>query len=101
MLNEMDKLRNMLDVNRIKYNYNVRPEGIKQIIVYDNGVEVVDIIYGSGIRGFRQGLLAIIGLLTEEELECDDIVGYLTAENVYNRIKKYFNEVETKGEKQC
>ena len=114
MLNEMDKLRNMLDVNRIKYNYDVIDDGRdilsvcfglvgkrEYIQIYNNGQRIISVVYGCGTYGYEKGLLEIMGLLTDEEFENDDVVGYLSAENVYNRIKKYFNSVETKGEKQC
>jgi len=112
MLNEMDKLRNMLDVNRIKYNYDVIDDGRdilsvcfglvgkrEYIQIYNNGQRIISVVYGCGTYGYEKGLLEIMGLLTDEEFENDDVVGYLSAENVYNRIKKYFNSVETKGGK--
>ena len=36
--------------------------------------------------GGREGLLEIMGLLTEEEEEWDEVVGYLTADDVFARI---------------
>ena len=100
MLNEMDKLRNMLDVDRINYRY-FSENNIEHIKVYNDIYEVVSVIYGDGTYGYESGLLEIMGLLTKKEQKRDTVVGSLTARQIYNRIKRYFNEVETKGEEQC
>ena len=44
-------------------------------------------ICGNGTYGFEHGLLEIMGLLTPEEEEFDSVVGYLTADDVFKRIK--------------
>ena len=41
-----------------------------------------------GSYGYKDGLIEIMGLLTEEEREQDDVVGYLTPEEVFRRIKR-------------
>lgn len=53
---------------------------------------VMDAIQTSGSYGREQDLLEIMGLLTPEEEEYDDVAGYLTAENVFERIKKHWEE---------
>lgn len=45
------------------------------------------VIEGYGTYGDGQDLLEIMGLLTPEEEEYDSVRGYLTAENVFERIK--------------
>jgi hypothetical protein len=45
------------------------------------------VIEGYGTYGDEQDLLEIMGLLTPEEEECGSVCGYLTAENVFERIK--------------
>ena len=50
------------------------------------------IIQGIGTYGEEQDLFGIMGLLTEIEEEYDSVAGYLTAENVFNRIKKDYME---------
>lgn len=45
------------------------------------------VIEGYGTYGHEQDLLEIMGLLTPEEEEHDSVCGYLTAENVFERIK--------------
>lgn len=49
---------------------------------------ICSVIYGPASHGWRDGLLEIMGLLTEEEQEKDDVVGYLTSEEVFRRIKE-------------
>ena len=57
------------------------------------GNVVCSIIEGDGSYGREQDLLEIMGLLTEEEAEYDSVVGHLTAEEVFERIKKHhFNK---------
>lgn len=50
---------------------------------------VCSIIQGDGSFGRDQDLLEIMGLLTEEEAEHDCVAGYLTAEEVFERIEKH------------
>lgn len=40
--------------------------------------------------GNEEDLLEIMGLLTKKESEHDCVLGYLTADNVYKRIKKHY-----------
>lgn len=42
--------------------------------------------------GHEQDLLEIMGLLTDEESQYDSVVGHLSAENVFERIKKDYEE---------
>lgn len=44
--------------------------------------------------GHRDDLLEIMGLLTDEERENDSVVGWLSAENVFDRIKKHYEGVK-------
>lgn len=41
--------------------------------------------------GHDEDLLEIMGLLTDEEYEEDSVLGHLTAEEVFNRIKAHYN----------
>jgi len=47
-----------------------------------------DVVEHDGSYGRDADLLEIMGLLTEKELKSDSVKGYLTAENVFARIKK-------------
>lgn len=44
--------------------------------------------------GNTSDLLEIRGLLTKKETEEDDVAGYLTALDVYDRIKTHWNKVK-------
>lgn len=52
------------------------------------------VIEHGGSYGNEEDLLEIMGLLTEEEEEYNSVKGYLTAENVFTRIKKHYEEVK-------
>lgn len=54
----------------------------------DTSDTVCSIIQGYGTYGEEDDLLEIMGLLTPEEEEWDSVCGSLTAENVFERIKK-------------
>ena len=48
-----------------------------------------DISYGS-----EQDLLEIKGLLTKNEKKYDDVIGYLSAEEVFKRIQKNWKKIK-------
>ena len=60
--------------------------------VFDNEKIIISIVQGYGTYGEEDDLLEIMGLLTEEEEKIDSVTGYLTAEDVFNRIIKYFKD---------
>ena len=65
--------------------------------VFNNKKRIISIVQGYGTYGEEDDLLEIMGLLTEEEEKIDDVTGYLTDEDVVNKIVKYFknkSEVE-------
>ena len=47
----------------------------------------ISVIEGFGTYGSEEDKLEVMGLLTPEESERDVVVGWLTAEEVFNRIK--------------
>jgi hypothetical protein len=53
---------------------------------------VVDAVEHLGSYGRELDLLEIMGLLTPEEEAEDNIAGYLTAENVFERFKNHWGE---------
>lgn len=53
----------------------------------DYSNEVCSVIEGDGTYGYEQDLLEIRGLLTPEEEKKNTVRGYLTAENIFERIK--------------
>lgn len=55
----------------------------------DDGKEkVCSVIEHKGSYGHEDDLLEIMGLLTDGESKHDDVVGFLSANNVFERIKK-------------
>lgn len=52
---------------------------------------VMDAIEHYGSYGKDEDKLEIMGLLTPDEEEHDSVLGYLTAENVFERIRKHHN----------
>lgn len=71
------------------YGKEGRPEP-KEGVINGPGIGAVcSVIYG---YGREKGLLEISGLMTDEEYEKenDSVLGYLTAENVFARIKKHW-----------
>lgn len=103
---EFDKLVKMLDEAEIPYERDdddpnhdyYKRTGIKPIrrIIYGGCPEkrvlcICSIICGHGTYGGDEGLLEIMGLLTPEEEEKDDVAGWLTAEDVFNRIKDHYD----------
>lgn len=48
------------------------------------------VIEHHGSYGNEDDLLEIMGLLTDEEAEYDSVVGFLTAEDVYQRISAHY-----------
>lgn len=108
-MNEFEKLVNMLNDAKIPYERNdddpnneyymvTGHEPMKRII-YGSDLApgnccVCSVIYGWGSYGYDEGLIEIMGLLTPEEEECDDVRGYLTADDVFNRIKKHWEETD-------
>ena len=51
---------------------------------------IIDAIEHRGSYGRESDLLEIMGLLTPEEEEYDSVAGFLTAEDVFERIKKHW-----------
>ena len=55
---------------------------------------ICSVIEHEGSYGNEEDLLEIMGLLTANEKECDYVVGYLSAEDVFNRIKHHWELAE-------
>jgi hypothetical protein len=92
---EMDKLEQLLVEAGIPYEKS-RVFGGKQLQYPCKGSDrVCSVILHKGSYGRSEGLLEIMGLLTDEELECDTVAGHLTADDVFGRIKRHWGE---KGE---
>lgn len=84
--NEIVKLSKMLDKEKIPHEDMQIFDGLQ--VNYPNKENCVcDAICHSFSYGHEQGLLEIMGLT-----ENDDVEGYLTAKEVFKRIKKHYKE---------
>lgn len=89
---EMDKLEQLLVEADIPYEKE-RMFGGKRLIYPRKGDDqVCSVVLHKGSYGRHNGLLEIMGLLTDEELECDTVAGHLTADDVFGRIKRHWEE---------
>ncbi len=97
-MREIDKLKKMLDDASIPYESNEFTYGAMMEpdqICYPKASLIArrcSIIFGRGTYGYEDGLLEIMGLLTPEEEEYDSVVGYLSAEEVFERINEDWAE---------
>lgn len=96
---EIFKLKKMLEKAKIPFAF-IEHHSVGYQILYPAGGEKrqCSVIEHSFSYGNKQDLLEIMGLLTDEELKYDDVVGYLSAENVFYRIKEHY-ELSQRGEK--
>lgn len=93
--NEIFKLKDMLEKAKIPFNFSELHCGFHIVYPCFNSAacSVIehDLSYGS-----RKDLLEIRGLMTEKEIqdEDDDVLGFLTAQDVFNRIEKHYKNEE-------
>ncbi|MBR4432323.1 MAG: hypothetical protein IKS76_03865 [Paludibacteraceae bacterium] len=61
------------------------------VIVYtQDGERLFDAICHYGSYGYHNGLLEIMGTIVDEDSDSDSVVGYLTADDVIDRIIKTY-----------
>ena len=90
---EMFKLKKMLEANNIPFDFYEYMGGYA--LSYPQKTNFIcDVILHIGSYGKDEGLLEIMGLLTpwEKYHHGDSVIGWLTAENVFKRIKKDWEE---------
>ena len=97
---ELDRLVCMLDKENIPYEFNhTISKKLPMLNMYRiaypsiEGI-VCSAIQGNGSYGNEENLIEIKGLLTDEEMEIDTVLGYLTAEDVFSRIKTHWEMVK-------
>ena len=91
MKNPLTELRCLLNEAGIPYEDHPEPlvlSVMDRVWYKRDGNVICSAIWGVGSYGYKDGLIEIMGLLTEEERERDDVVGYLTPEEVFRRIKR-------------
>ena len=92
-MKELDKLEAYLKENGFEYTREdndclERYMDKHQIIVYKNGEKQWDAICHSGSYGYEQGLLEIMGTIVDYEKDGDSVVGWLTADDIIQRLQK-------------
>ena len=107
-MGEFDKLIDMLNESGIPYErdddnfmmlaFGTPVGGIKRIKYPKKEGFECSVIFGKGTYGFESGELEIMGLLTPEEEACYSVAGYLTAEEVFNRISKHFKSIKKQAQ---
>lgn len=91
---EILKLDKMLNEAKIPHTLDRWMDGWQvcyPVEDYENG-RVMDAIEHCGSYGHEKDLLEIMGLLTPEEEKDDSVKGWLTAEDVFERIKKHYEQ---------
>ena len=92
---EIVKLHEMLNEANIYHEFSERGlfndkldwDWGYHIVIYDsNGDVLISVIEGAGSYGFEVNRLEIMGMLTHGEKRISDVIGYLTAEEVFARI---------------
>lgn len=98
---EIFKLKDMLEQLGIAFEFSEDKimQGYQIVLFDEEGDVVVSVIQHRGSYGNNHNKLEIMGLLTDEELCNDSVVGWLSADNVFNRIKKYISEKQKGGTK--
>lgn len=93
---ELNKLEEYLNKRGMKYTRNdIDDEMVDhhQLIVLDeNGDRLWDAICHFGSYGYRQGLLEIMGTIVNPFMDGDTVVGYLTANEVIDRIEEKYGK---------
>lgn len=91
MKNEMTKLIEILKKSNIPFQVT-SCEGAPQVWYPNRKHVVCDAVCHKYSFGGKDGLLEIMGLVDEEEVG-DEVEGYLTAEEVANRIFEHYHKV--------
>ena len=87
-MTEMEKLIKLLEEEKIPFE-TTECWGATQVCYPSSNNRVCDAVCHSFSYGHERGLLEIMGLVNEEEVG-DSVEGYLTAEDVFERIKNHF-----------
>ena len=92
---EIWNLHYMLLAERIPHKIGFMPATAGFFITYGYEDDTIcSVIEHDNSYGHEENLLEIKGLLMEEESETDSVVGYLTAEQVFQRIKDHYESAD-------
>ena len=90
--NEILKLKNMLEKAEIPFEFSEIFGGY-HITYPSNKFRICSVIEHDYSYGNEQDLLEIKGLLTKNEKKYDEVIGYLSAEEVFKRIQKNWKKL--------
>lgn len=79
----------MLEKEHIPFSFKPLFDGF-HIVYPEKGRRLCSVIEHKGSYGNEDDLLEIKGLLTDDEMLVDDVLGFLSAEKVFGRIKADF-----------
>lgn len=93
--NEILKLKEMLESAKIPFGFSKLHGGYHIVYTADSNKRICSVIEHDFSYGREKDLLEIKGLLTELEEETleDDVLGYLTAEEAFQRIEKHWKNI--------
>ena len=90
---EILKLKKMLEDAKIPFDFQARKDLSGYQMRYPSHQKpVCSIVEHKYSYGAEDDLLEIMGLLTDEEMTHDSVVGYLTAEEVFTRINQHYSK---------
>lgn len=106
MYKEILKLKKILEDENIPFEWEAPHFDGYHLLYPEKENPVCSVIEFDGSYGGHYDLLEIMGLMTDAEIfkEQDDVLGWLTAENVFNRIKKtlgYGTKGKIENENRC
>lgn len=95
---EIFRLKKMLEEAKIPFQFSENFHGGFHIVYSFEGKEICSVIEHDFSYGREKDLLEIQGLMTEQEMkeEQDSVLGYLTAANVFERIKMHWTSSNVK-----
>lgn len=85
--NELLKVMNFLTERKIEYGLRPLYDGFQLIVPADTDKWAFDVILHKGSYGHEDGLLEVMGI---SKIPCDSVEGYLTGEDVIERIKEIY-----------
>ena len=88
---EIFLLKEMLEKENIPFIFRNLFDGFQICYPVNGENRICSVIKHGGSYGHNQDRLEIMGLISDEETD-DDVLGYLTAEDVFNRIYKHYKE---------
>lgn len=96
MCNEILKLKELLEKEGIPFEIAGTMDGyqIGYPVLPNNSDDICicSVIEFPGSYGYEDDRLEIMGLLNDDEAKYDSVSGHLTAEDVFGRIKKNYDE---------